>query len=69
MELFGFMIPLWAVFLGIILVVIVAWKLIKFAIKILLILIVFFVILIGIDFGLDFLGVFTQIQNIVQAFL
>jgi hypothetical protein len=69
MELFGLTIPLWAVFLGIIIIIIIAWKLIKFAIKILLILIVFLVILIGVDFGLDFFGVFTQIQSIVQVLL
>jgi len=65
MELFGFTLPLWAVFAGIILVVIVAWKLIKFAIKLLLILVVFFAILIG----LDVLGVFSVIQNIFSSFL
>jgi hypothetical protein len=60
MELFGIIIPLWAVFLGGILVVIIAWKLIKFALKLLLVLVVFFAILIG----LDFFGVFNWIQGL-----
>ena len=66
MELFGVVIPLWAIFIGLILIVVVIWKLIKFAIKILLILVVFFMILIG----LDFLGVFSWIQNnVLSSFL
>ena len=66
MELFGFAIPLWALFIGLILIAVVVWKLIKFAIKILIVIVVFFVILIG----LDFLGVFSWIQNnILSSFL
>ena len=66
MELLGFTIPLWALFIGIIIIVVIAWKLIKFAIKVFLVLVVFFVILMG----LDFLGVFTWIQdNILTIFL
>jgi hypothetical protein len=64
MELFGIIIPLWAVFLGGILVVIIAWKLIKFALKLLLVLVVFFAILIG----LDFFGVFNWIQGLFISF-
>jgi len=56
-------IPLWAVFLGGILVVIIAWKLIKFALKLLLVLIVFFAILIG----LDVLGIFNGIQGLFAS--
>ena len=59
MGLFGIVIPLWAVFIIIILIVLVAWKLIKFAIKVLIAAIIFFVILIG----LDFIGVFTWINE------
>lgn len=59
MEILGVYLPLWAVFLIGIILVVVAWKLIKFALKILLVLVVFFVILIG----LDALGVFNTIQN------
>ena len=65
MELFGVTIPLWAVFIGIIIVVVVAWKLIKFALKVFLVLIVFFVILIG----LDILGVFDWIQHLFSGIL
>ena len=60
--MFGFSLPLWAVFLGGVIVVIVAWKLIKFAIKVLLVLVVFFAILIG----LDILGVFNFIQGLLS---
>jgi len=60
MDLFGFGIPLWGVFIGLLVVVFVVWKLIKFALKILLVLVVFFVILIG----LDVTGVFNWIQNL-----
>ena len=66
MELFGVVIPLWAVFIGIILIAVVAWKLIKFAIKALIALVIFFVILIG----LDVIGVFTWInENIISSFV
>jgi len=62
LELFGFIIPLWAIFLGGIILVVVAWKLIKFAIKLLLILLFFFAVL----FGLDFFGVFDFIQGLLS---
>jgi len=62
MDVFGFTIPLWAVFLGGIFIVLVAWKLIKFAIKVLLVLVVFFAILVG----LDVLGVFNFIQGLLS---
>jgi len=62
-TLFGTTLPLWAVFLILIVAVVIVWKLIKFAIKILLIIIVFFVIL----FGLDVLGVFESIQGIISG--
>lgn len=65
MDIFGFIIPLWAVFLGGIIIVVIAWKLIKFALKALLILVVFFVILIG----LDFFNVFGWIQSVLSNFL
>ncbi|UCD13269.1 MAG: hypothetical protein JSW60_06840 [Thermoplasmatales archaeon] len=65
MELFGVVIPLWVVFIGIILIVIVAWKLIKFAIKVLIAVIIFFVILIG----LDFIGVFSWINENILTHL
>jgi len=64
-ELFGFILPLWAVFLIVIIVIILAWKLIKFAIKLLLIMIVIFLILIG----LDFLNVFGWVQNLFSGII
>jgi len=64
-ALFGTTLPLWAVFLILIVAVVIVWKLIKFAIKILLVMIVFFVIL----FGLDILGVFESIQGLISGFI
>jgi len=64
MMLFGFDLPLWVVFGGGIILVFLAWKIIKFAVKILLILIVF----LGILFGLDLIGFFLPIQNILSSF-
>jgi len=61
MEIFGVYLPLWAVFLLGIILVVIAWKLVKFALKILIILVVFLIILIG----LDTLGVFDTIQNLL----
>ena len=64
LEIFGNL-PLWVILLIGIVIVLIAWKFIKFAIKILLILIVAFLIL----FGLDFLGVFNFIQeNLITFF-
>jgi hypothetical protein len=62
MDVFGFTLPLWAIFLGGIILVVVAWKLIKFALKVLLVLVVFF----GILIGLDVLGVFNFIQGLLS---
>lgn len=64
MMVFGFNLPLWAVFAGGIVIVYIAWKIIKFAIKILLILIVFLALL----FGLDLLGFFNWIQGVISSF-
>ena len=65
LEIFG-NIPLWAILIIIVLIVVVAWKLIKFAIKILIVVVVFFVILIG----LDVIGVFSWInENIISSFM
>lgn len=65
MDLLGFSIPLWGFFLIIIVIIFLAWKLIKFAIKMLIIIIVFFIILIG----LDFVGVFDWISEIIALFM
>lgn len=64
MELFGVVVPLWAVFLIAIVAVIVVWKLIKFALKVLIVVVVFFLILVG----LDFFQVFDWIQQILAGF-
>jgi hypothetical protein len=63
MEILGFTLPLWAIFLVGILLVLVAWKLIKFAIKIVLVLVVLFIILMG----LDYFGIFDAIQGLVST--
>ncbi|KYK23867.1 hypothetical protein AYK24_06935 [Thermoplasmatales archaeon SG8-52-4] len=60
MILFGLDVPIWLIFLIGILVLIVAWKIIKFAIKVLLIAVVIFIIIMG----LDFINFFSWIQNI-----
>ena len=66
MELLGFTVPLWALFIGLILIAVAVWKLIKFAIKILIAAVIFFAILIG----LDVLNVFTWInEHILSSFL
>ena len=63
LNLFGYVIPLWLVFLILMIAVLLIWKLIKFAIKILIIIVIFFVIL----FGLDLLGFFDAIQNLIAG--
>lgn len=65
MEIFGVVVPLWALFIGLILVAIVVWKLIKFAVKLLIVVVVFFAILIG----LDVLGVFDMISGPLSSLL
>jgi hypothetical protein len=65
-ELLSMSIPLWAVILVLFLVVLIIWQFIRFTLRLLLFLFLFFVLLIG----LDFLGVFNWIQqNILSAFL
>ncbi len=64
LEIFGSL-PLWAIILVGLIVVVIAWKIIKFALKILLVLIVSFAIMMG----LDFLHVFEWIQDILAGVL
>jgi hypothetical protein len=64
-ELFGVNLPLWAIFLTGIIVVIVAWKFIKFAIKLLLLAVVVFVVLMG----LDVMNVFGTIQDLFSGII
>ena len=60
MVLFGIDIPIWLIFLIGIIILIAAWKIIKFAIKVLLIAVVIFIVIIG----LDLINVFSWIQNL-----
>jgi len=62
-QILGFELPLWALFLIGIIAAIVAWKFIKFAIKIMLIVIVFFTILMLIDY----FNVISGIQNLLLS--
>jgi hypothetical protein len=63
--IFGVDIPLWIAFLIGLIVVIVAWKLIKFAIKILLIIALFFIILMALDYA----NVFNTLQNLFSGII
>ena len=63
MELFGMIIPLWAIFLIAIIAIIIVWKLIKFAIKILIVLVIVFVIIMG----LDYFEVFDWFRSILTV--
>jgi len=65
MEILGFQLPLSVIFIIAIIAVVILWKLIKFAIKILLVVVVFFLVL----FGLDMVGVFDYIQNLFSSLL
>ena len=64
LEIFGSL-PLWAIILVGVIVVVIAWKIIKFALKILLVLIVSFAIMLG----LDILGVFEAIQKLLSGII
>ena len=58
MEVFGYIIPFWAVLLGVIVIVFLVWGVLKFAVKILLIIAVVLFALIGLDV---LLGLFSRI--------
>ena len=62
LEIFGSF-PLWAIILIGIIIVVIAWNIIKFALQILLVLIISFAILLG----LDIIGVFDFIQNLLSG--
>ena len=62
-QLLGFELPLWALFLIGIIVVMVAWKFIKFAIKLMMIVIAFFIILMVIDY----FNIVSGIQNLLLS--
>jgi hypothetical protein len=65
LVLYDFNIPLWLVFLIGIIILLIFWKLFKFAIKILLIIIIFFIIM---SF-LDYIKVFDWIQNLISQLI
>lgn len=65
MDIFGVAVPLWAVFLIGIIAVVAVWKLFKFAIKILLVIVAFFAILMG----LDYFQIFDGIQELLGSVL
>ena len=62
-QILGFELPFWALFLIGIIAVVVAWKFIKFALKLMLIVIVFFIILMVIDY----FEVISGIQNLLLS--
>jgi hypothetical protein len=64
-EILGFELPLWGFLLIGIIAVMVAWKLIKFAVKIMLIILVFFIILMIIDY----FNIISGIQNLLLSLI
>ena len=50
MDVFGYVIPFWVVLLGILLIVLVLWGVIKFAIWVLIFIAIVIIALIGLDF-------------------
>jgi len=58
MDVFGVTIPFWAVLLGILVIVLVLWGVIKFAIWVLIFIAIVIIALIGLDF---LLGIFHSI--------
>jgi hypothetical protein len=58
MEILGFIIPFWAVLLGILVIALVLWGVLKFAVKILILIAIVIIALIGLDF---LLGIFHSI--------
>ena len=58
MDIFGLTIPFWAVLLGILVIVLVLWGVIKFAIWVLIFIAIVIIALIGLDF---LVGIFHSI--------
>jgi hypothetical protein len=58
MDVFGFTIPFWAVLLGILVIALILWGVIKFAIWVLIFIAIVIIALIGLDF---LLGIFHSI--------
>jgi len=65
MEFLGIGLTTWIAVLGILVIALIAWKIIKFAFKIFLVIVVAALIL----FGLDYVGVFDTIQNLLASFM
>ncbi|MCX6662886.1 MAG: hypothetical protein NTZ75_01400 [Euryarchaeota archaeon] len=66
MEFLSISVPLWAVFLILLIVLLLIWQFLRFTLRLLLFFVLFFVLLIG----LDIIGVFSWIQdNILSSFL
>jgi hypothetical protein len=53
MELFGIIIPFWAVLIGILVIALVLWKVIKFAVWIIILIAIVIIAVIGLDFLID----------------
>jgi hypothetical protein len=58
MDIFGYTIPFWAVLIGILVIVLVLWGVIKFAIWVLIFIAIVIIALIGLDF---LVGIFHSI--------
>ncbi|MBN1280161.1 MAG: hypothetical protein JXA00_00775 [Candidatus Thermoplasmatota archaeon] len=58
MELFGFYVPFWVVLVGILGLVILLWGVIKFAVKLLVVIALIFLVIIGLDV---LVGLFSRI--------
>jgi hypothetical protein len=58
MDIFGYTIPFWAVLLGILVIVVLLWGVIKFAIWVLIFIAIVIIALIGLDF---LVGIFHSI--------
>lgn len=66
MEFLSMSIPLWAIFLILVIVILLVWQFIRFTIRLLLFVLLFFIFVIV----LDFFGVFSWVQhNIISNFL
>jgi len=58
MDVFGYVIPFWAVLIGIIVIVFLLWGILKFAVWVLIFIIIVVIALIGLDF---LVGIFQSI--------
>ena len=50
MDIFGLIIPFWAVLIGILVIALVLWKVLKFAVWVLIFIVIVIIALIGLDF-------------------